>query len=187
VAGKINNGCQFVAASSQGLFVGSNASLQVTSDFTFSFWARIDTAANGPVIAKTDASSAKDYEIDYNTGIGFFIVAYDNAAGSNGASVGAPATTGTWYHVVAWFDSSDRKTRIRINDGSTVVSSDPALGATLNASATAFTIGQNAAASASFITATVDEVGFWKRLLNAEEITALYNAGAALAYGSFTT
>jgi hypothetical protein len=37
------------------------------------------------------------------------------------------------------------------------------------------------------IVGLIDEVGFWKRKLTAQEITALYNGGAGLPFSSFTT
>ena len=96
--------------------------------------------------------------------------------------MGAPVATYSWNHIVAWFDSSDSKVRIRINDSATYVST--ATGALIQ-SATAFTLGARSHAVAAYFTG-LDEVGFWKRKLSPAEMTALYNGGAGLPFSAFT-
>jgi hypothetical protein len=86
-----------------------------------------------------------------------------------------------WTHILFWYDPGDGQVRIRINDTTTYASTtSPGLAQTTSP----FFVGGG---NTLFSDAIIDEVGFWKRLLTAQEKTALYNGGAALAYGSFTT
>ena len=75
---------------------------------------------------------------------------------------------------------------MRINDATTYVA--PTAITTPLAAGAKFVIGARddfLGTPGTFI-GTVDEVGFWKRVLIAAEITALYNAGAGLPFSSFT-
>lgn len=187
VAGKINNATRFVAASLQYLGIGNNASLQVTGSFFFSLWVRLTRQPVGGelfyFIAKDTPLTGRDYSIGYHPTAGFLFSVTDPATI---AVASAPVANGLLTHVVAWYDASDGKLRIRINDATTYVSS---MTATLIQSASAFTIGIRGDVSA--VTAAdgdVDESGFWKgRVPTAQEITALYNGGAGLPLSAFTT
>jgi hypothetical protein len=178
LAAKINNGGYFSAGALQYLSRASNASLQVTGDFTFSLWVRVDDQHDSFLISKDDGIN-RDYSIGYGATSGFAIL----IGGINAVSVGASATTYGWYHLVAWFDSSDNKCRLRVNDTTTYVASATS---TLVQTAVQFCLGASSFPSGYF-TGLIDEVGFWKRKLNAGEITALYNGGSGLPFSSFTT
>jgi hypothetical protein len=183
VAAKIGNGAYFNgnAAGTTGnyLTVGSNASLQVTSDFTLSVWARIDHLHDSLIVGKNDGS-LNDYVILYSAANGFSF-----SAGPTGtAQVGAAAVATAWYHIVAWYDSGDQKCRLRINDATTYVGG---VTTTLVQNSQALNMGSFVSVAAGYFQGLIDEVGFWKRKLSAGEITALYNGGAGLPFSSFTT
>lgn len=181
-AGKINNGANFVSASSQKLTHADNSDLRVSSDFTFSAWVKITTQAGGYVFIKNnDPSSFQDYQMAYDPTQGFYFGAGRATAFADAAVMGAPVSNGVWTHIVSWYDSGTGHSYMRVNDTTTYASIN-ALGP--NQTASAFFIGGGD--SLNFINALIDEVGFWKRKLNAAEITALYNSGAGLPYGSFT-
>ena len=96
-------------------------------------------------------------------------------------SFGAVAT-GTWYHVVAWHDSVINNAGISVN---------------LHANSSAYTSGVFAG-NAPFILGAVgsglvvggfmdgrlDEVGFWKKVLTAQQRSDLYNGGAGNTFNS---
>jgi hypothetical protein len=94
------------------------------------------------------------------------------------------ATIGLWYHVVGWYDSSDGKLRLRINDATTYVSATGVPPSSLAQTSVAFFIGGIGSLA---VNGVMDEVGFWKRVLTVAEITALYNSGSGLPFSSFTT
>jgi hypothetical protein len=171
----INNGQYFSGGANAGH--ASNADLQVTGSFFFSFWARMDdNAVNQVIINKDDYSSNRDYLIFYNgasgTGFGFIV-----NGGASSISKGANETAFSWHNVVCWYDASDQKLRMRIDDATTYTA---AAAGSLVQTAQPFSIGG--------FTGLLDEIGFWKgRIPTATEITALYNGGAGLPYGSFTS
>jgi hypothetical protein len=176
LTGKIGNAASFVAVQSTVLNHANNASLQVTSDFTFSLWVFLNSQTSEWIISKEDGVSLDDYRIVYSGG---FLFGNDITS----ANVGSAASLSTWYHLVCWYDSSDSKFRMRINDTTTYVSS---VTTALTQTATIFNIGARGGGT-SYFDGRIDEVGFWKRKLTSGEITALYNGGAGLPFSSFTT
>jgi hypothetical protein len=81
---------------------------------------------------------------------------------------------------VFWYDSATGQVYVRVNDADTYQSTTaPALAQT----AATFRIGQYD--DIGFLDGIVDEVGFWKRKLTAQEMTFLYNGGAGNPYSSF--
>jgi len=79
--------------------------------------------------------------------------------------------TARWYHVVAVWEPGQVTTYL---DGNLIGSSSFAQG--INEGAL-YTIGRHTAAAPKWFTGRIDEVGFWSRALNVEEITQLYNSG----------
>jgi Concanavalin A-like lectin/glucanases superfamily len=179
--GKIN-ASTYHDGTARYLSIANNSTLQVTGDFTFSVWVYLTAAsANALIIFKGDTGAGLyDYLIGHFGASGF---GFGSIAGSSGPLVGSPATTGVWYHLVCWYDSSDSKGYMRINDTTTYVSIGT-IG--LGQTATPFVVGAYNPPSALF-NGAIDEIGFWKRKLTAVEITALYNGGAGLPFSSFTT
>jgi len=140
----------------------------------------------GQFILAKWAGTNNEYVIIHDVSVpnGITFATGTGGTGSIGASVGAVATINTWYHLACWYDSSDQKCRMRVNDAITYVS--PTSGA-LNASTTAaFALGSASDGSGGMVGGQIDEVGFWKRKLNAAEITQLYNGGAGWAFSNFT-
>jgi hypothetical protein len=182
VAGLINNAMQFTAASNQNAYSVSNASLQVTGSFTFSLWVKLFSQIANCSILEKGTGSTWDYALRYYnpTATGFYF-AVAGGTTTQDAIQGATIADGVWTHLVCWYDAGDSKVRLRINDATTVVASSTS--PALIQSTDAFAIGGT---GTIFSNSIVDEVGFWKRLLTAAEITALYNGGAGLPFSSFT-
>jgi hypothetical protein len=132
------------------------------------------------ILAKAGAP-ADDYQFTYDPGSAGFQFSLGGAAVSSDIAIqGSLTANGVWVHLVGWYDSGDGQVYLRINDTTTVASTtSPAP----SQHASLFFIGGG---NTLFSDSTIDEVGFWKRKLNSEEITALNNSGNALAYGSFT-
>jgi hypothetical protein len=182
LAGKLNNGAYFGSGGASYLSVAANSTLDVTSDFTFSLWLRVDDiSANRVAISKYDGSTSQ-YTAGHAPPNGFYFGCTSAAAN---AQVGATATAFAWYHLVCWFDSSDGKCRLRVNDTTTYVN----ITGTLNATNTGpLKIGAyiGIADGVNWV-GLADEVGFWKRKLTSGEITALYGGGTPPPFSSFTT
>jgi len=177
VSSVINNGMQ-LNGSGQYALATNNASLQVSGDFTFSFWIRFHSLVSDYLIAKWDGVN-NEYVFYFDSVSGFNF-------GVNLASVivGSLPALNAWSHVVGWYDSSDQKVRLRINDANTYVGSSTS--ATIQA-ATNFAIGIRSDLTTPTVNADFDEIGFWKRKLNAAEITQLYNSGSGWPFSSFTS
>lgn len=186
VSGVINGAVKFLGDGGH-LIISDNTSVRVSSDFTFSLWVNMLSNSNvGTILAKAQQDfAAFDYLI-WNTGTsgasgGFQFSVLGSPSGIS-LFTGTTPTTGVWYHLVCWYDSSDGKLRIRVNDTTTYVSS--ASLSSLTQSANPFTIG-----SLDFgvypSNCIVDEVGFWKRVLTPTEITLLYNGGVGYPLSSF--
>ena len=179
-SGIINNAVGFAVINGY-LIHTNNASLQVTGDYTFSAWVLMtDVGVTHVIVAKSDFTTVSDYYLFYIPLSGFRF----SPDGLVTVDVGTNATVGVWYHLVCWYDSSDGKGRLRVNDATTYVST-PSSG--LVQGPGDFTLGGTPVTPSLYLSGRVDEVGFWKRKLTAAEITALYNGGAGLPFSSFTT
>lgn len=181
--GIINDGANFILPNNEFLSHINNSSLQVTSDFTFSCWVKCQTSPTNPdlfpVIAKGDlGSGTTDYMLYIHPTAGFVFTVNDPL--TVGATPNSALSTGTWYNALCWYDSGTQKASIRVNDDTTFTS--PAGTVALVQTTKTFILGTRDGASPPYMSGIIDEVGFWKRLLTAGEITQLYNSGAGLAY-----
>jgi hypothetical protein len=199
VTGKINNASTFVRGGGAGvggpdwLSCASNATLQMGStSFTISLWVYMGTlppSADGyTFISKLDATFY-EYEIgSVNTGGTTQFQFFLKSGGTLYTATATPAVAlATWYHLVGWFDKTNGQCHLRVNDATTY---DSAAGAgTTDVGTVTLYVGRRAyvGAEAYCDFTNIDEIGLWKRLLTAQEITALYNGGAGLPLSSFTT
>lgn len=176
--GIIVNAGQFTAASSEWLTHTSNSSLQTGDiDFTFAAWVYLDATGTAMTILAKYGATTKEYWLRYeNTGVFSFCVFATGTAGCStiqATTFGAPATA-TWYHIIAWHDSVNNSLGICVNGGTpdtvsyssgiTALAGDFGMGALP-------TVGQ-------YWNGRIDEVGFWKKVLNSAERDELYNSGA---------
>jgi len=177
VAGKIGNATQHVAVNLEYLSIASNATLQTGDiDFTWACWAQVatKTARQGIIVKDANVAGAA-YLLEYENTQDRFRCRIDVSATLRADILGSP-TANTWYFLVFWHDSTANTINIQGNNG---VANSAALVHDGLTDAAPFEIGR-------FITfyldGMVDEVGFWKRVLTAQEKTDLYNGGAGLSY-----
>lgn len=177
--GIIGNAAQFTNANAEYLNIADNPALSCGNiDFSFSMWVYLDsdTATRGIIAKGTgDAAATLEYRLLYNSVQDRFNFAVSDGATLTtvGSSTFGPLTTATWYHIAVWHDSVNNVLGIRINDSAT-----DTIAHTVGCQdgAGAFKIGTSGAIT-NFMDGRVDEVGFWKKVLSAAEITALYNGG----------
>lgn len=142
--------------------------------FTIAGWVRHDTAtAQQYYLSKWSGSGTQEYSIldDTGTKIAFYIANFGKSVTANTFGV---ITTATWYFVCCQHDSVADLIKISINNGAfdtaATAGSFPAAGTQ------PFQIGSpHNANNVSVLNGRADEWGIWKRLLSADEITALYN------------
>lgn len=174
--GKIATAAQFTAANSEYLSVTDSATMSSGDiDFTWAGWFYLDSlGAQRSVFGKSDNATVDEYRL--------LILAtnvptwYVNNTGVQASTFGA-CSASTWYFFVGQYDATNNLVKVSINNGAF---NTTALAAGAD-TAHPFNIGANNGAS-PFMNGRVDELGFWKRLLTADEITRLYNDGDGFAY-----
>lgn len=179
--GLIGNAAQFTAASSQRLTLLDNADMSVAgTDFTFSGWFYLDAlpAANAGLLGKDNVGTSREYGLQLISTNTARWIAFDSVSGNSQVNLNTALTVGTWVHLLASFNNTDKKPRLQKNNGS--VSTGAAITNGIKDGNATFEMG--AINGANFYSGRIDEVGFWKRLLTAAEITLLYNGGAGLAH-----
>lgn len=176
VAGKISNAASFTGANY--LFVNADTALKTNNTaFTVSMWVRLTNKTTSYILA----AKASEWRILYDQNLDRFRFSVYSGGFEEEVfadTLGSP-TAGVWYHIVARQHDSLTQMSITVNAGTPT--SDLSRN-TENAN-NAFSIGSDAGSFPSV--ADVDELGFWTRMLNTGEISALYNSGNALAYSSF--
>jgi hypothetical protein len=178
--GKVGDGAQFVAASSQSLTIADNNVLSVNNEsWWLSLWFSLDSVgANRAFAAKYSGAGNFEYVAQYthfNTrvGLGF------NGGVVYSEALGAPSLA-TFYHAVFYYHHKRRKLGVSINAG-VPDEVNHALG-TLNGTG-AFSIGRLGTVATSFHDGIVDEPVMGKGYeITAADITYLNNAGAGRAW-----
>lgn len=180
--GIFGNAADFELDNSESLSIADNTDLS-TGDVTFTIpaWVNMESLPAAAMIASkandAGAISAKEYWLYFDSSRFRFRIFGSAANTAVADTFGAPSTA-TWYHVVGWHDADADTINIQINNGDV---DSVATSTTPNDAGTAFAIGATAAAEFPF-DGLIDEVGFWKRLLTAQEKTRLYNAGVGRSW-----
>ena len=183
-AGAVGNGVS-LNGSSQYLHHASDSSLQLGGTAcSIAFWLKAGaTGAYQYMVGKWDEGGST---LEYLVYIGIdnfikFLVSPDGSATGLGNVTGADATitSGFWYFIAATYDLSTLK--ISVNDG-TVYSTSYAGGIFNGSVDFALGAGYVSGVPTFYTTGILDQVGLWKRVLSAGDITWLYNAGAGRSY-----
>jgi len=174
--GKINNGSDLEASSSQWFSRADSADLSLGADqaFSIALWVKFETVGGStPIVNKLVGldGNSDEYNLDLNGSSNFrFYVGYGAGIGQViDTTIGVPST-GVWYFVVVWHDPVADQVGMSINNGTPDVTSH-SLGT--QDTAGSFQIGNY---SSLFLDAVVDEVAFYKKVLSAAEITELFNS-----------
>jgi hypothetical protein len=199
-AGKINNGANFVRASSQYFSITNAAQtgLGLNSNYTFAGWVKFATIP----------SSGQYYEIlrkwysgvNTNPGPSF---TFQNPSGTTQLQIGYgepdvsgndqvyahvnwSPSTGVWYFLASTLHPSDNTVGLYINGVSQSITYS-------NSGTTAHAIGTNTSpftfgtyysggSTGNFLDGSLDDWSVWTRVLSGAEITTLYNSGTGLQY-----
>ena len=180
-AGKQGHAAQFTSANSEYLSIADNAYLSVGDiDFSIAAWVYLDDISwHRGILGKWDeVVSQKEYNLRHDTGNLHFFV---SSNGSAEASVNTPSalSTGAWHLIVAWHDSVANTINLQVDNG-TVYSTSHASGVVDGP--TTFKIGNIKLGVDVYMNGRVDQVGFWKRVLTAQERADLYNTGVGNTY-----
>ncbi len=177
--GKVGNAAQFTLPNSEYLSHADNASLS-TGDigFLLCLWAYLDTKATSQVFISQVSATSYGYDIHYNVGADRFRLEVGDGATTmigivTANSLGSPSVA-TWYFIVGWHDPTANKVYIQVNDGAV---DEAATTGAAGDSSSEFDIGRQVAGN-FFVDGRIDEVGFAKNLLTADERSYLYNTSS---------
>jgi hypothetical protein len=175
-------------------FNGSTSKITVPSniylstgdiDFTISAWVNLTSKTdpvygNGIVGKWKYTTNNKEYILWYNYTNDRFRLEISSDGSTQSAvqadSFGSPSTS-TWYFIVVWHDSINNTINIQVNNG-TIDSTTHSTGVYVGNGPFEFGSYDGQA----FINGSINGVGFWRRLLTAEERTFLYNSGTGREY-----
>lgn len=179
-AGKVGNAATFTTANSESLTRADNASLSTGNiDFSIALWVNPSAVSSKGVFYKGD-SSGIEYALT-TRGTGVFRFEVDSAAGLAGINQVESTTTyttSTWYFVVCQHDSVNDLIKISVNGGTFDTT---AYSAGCWDSATSLYIGTDGDFG-DFFGGSIDQAGFWKKILDSSDITFLYNSGSGRSY-----
>lgn len=180
VGGKVGNGAQFVAASSQYLNHADNADLRIGNNpATMCGWIYLDSkGANRTLCGKW--VTGLDYLIDYEPGGDHFRFIVGDGAGGVAGSVsattfGSPSTS-TWYFLSGIYEPGVN-IRLAVNAG-TFDTSTPGTG---GSSSDQFCLGALSTPT-NFHDGRIDEFGKWSVVLTPTQVSNLYAAGSGTTF-----
>lgn len=163
----------------------SNTFFVFPADWSVSFWyfpVPIGGDAGTRIIGNTDPTEAVSGQFVFSTNMSggpFGIMAVYDAA-MNPTAFFTGVNGAVWNHFVLTWEAGLGRIRVYLNG---VLNAQVAGLPALNMANSKLFIGGPPSAQ-RVASGSVDEVGLWKRLLTAAEITALYNGGAGKAFGA---
>jgi len=188
-SGTINNadakqgkGINFQNIKGRYLYLANNASVNFEhEDFTIGCWFKPEALYEGdypmPFIHKGNMGGATYYE--------YFLGASTSKKvrlSTRGGSIswGSVMTTGNWYFAVGWHVASENKSYLQVNNGSALSYTDTQGGGTTYND---IRFGRNLrVGDVAGIKGIVDEMFIYRRALNDDERSWLYNDGMGRAY-----
>lgn len=179
------NASAFVAADSDYFIASGSTVFDVTTgDFSFAFWINsADPATGARILWKRVTATGQGYYVTINASDQIFVGIAD--AGGTNYREGNGSTDiadGTYHHVVITWTGSTDATTIHVDGGANEYTSSSSVGTVGDiTNAETFQMGRDGSGVA-YLTGTIDEVGFWTKVLSSTEISDLYNAGAGFAY-----
>lgn len=158
-------------------------------NFSIVAWANLATNSSVMgVVGLTASASVLDYALLYNNGYltgryQFYVNWGTSNYFATATTLGKPSTS-TWYMLYAEYDYDNNIIRMSANAGPKDDGQQPA-NHPLNTSGTVFAIGQQPFSSGGrYFNGQIGRVGYWNRILTADELTSLYNGGTGLKYAS---
>jgi hypothetical protein len=171
-------GKKLVSASTQSLSSSNSVFKVGNEDFSICGWMK-PTATSNDGFCSIYSTGQRSFNI-YADGTYRFTMSHDGTTTSSLTS--ATVVVDTWAFIVAIYDSVNDEMRLIIDDG-TVYTKANSLGA-YSGSTEDFRVG---VWNSIYADAAYDGIGFFKKVLSAAEITALYNSGNGVSYNDLTT
>ena len=179
--GKVDSGANIVRANNSWLDCPSNATLTMSNtSFTIAHWVKFNTVSFSQDIVSKDTGALWDY-CTYLYGGDQRLHLYVDLAGGGYYEAIDPTVIvpGAWYFMIGIYDHVNHLLKMSLNNGAFTVTD--MTGYTPVVTNGSLKIGAETGGNGRF-DGVVDEVGIWKRVLSASEITTLYNSGAGTTY-----
>jgi len=160
--------------SSQYLSISSNSSLQVSGEFGVCAWVRPTSigAGTGPIANKDNSGGNREYSLYRSTAAVGFLVG-DGTGGAPQSITTGTMTAATRNFACGWWQSSDSKVRVSLNNGTAAVSAGTI---TPGSAANSFYIGYD---GTNYQGGMIGPVYFWKGAYpSSSQITSVYNSGS---------
>lgn len=176
-AGVINDGVDFVAASSQKLSIAHTADTKLAGEFTVSAWVYLNSLPTGSdhmLIVGTDGSTGGAGGVGWVMAVGSlhmkFRISYTGGTEEFACLDFGTPPTGEWIHVAAYLRDGVGYIKVNnVNVYSSAFASTPNDDASVD-----LAMGLKTQSGWVALDGRVDEVGIWSRALTDEEITELY-------------
>jgi hypothetical protein len=177
VTGKIENAFDF-DGSNDYVEISSDSSL-TSSNFTYCFWFKEDSAGSGGTILEKKDVDGFSLQITSEGKIRKEI--YFDGGNLGWYETSETYDDGEWHHIVYSLEGNNERMYI---DGELAYSDNLEYPENLN-SLSDMIFGAENDGSNNF-DGKIDEVGIWSRALISDEVEALYNGGDGLSYDDFT-
>jgi hypothetical protein len=149
----------------------------VAASFTMCGWARFNNYTTRQTIISRYGSGER-WSLHYTTNAGGRLEFHWKL---NTYAILTEPSAGEWHFYIAWYDASAETINFQMDDGS--VSSTSVAGNPLASSTKDLLVGgKNDSTPTDFMDGDLDQVGFWTRVLTADERAYLYNSGAGRPY-----
>lgn len=186
VTGKINNGADLEASSSQVFSItdAAQSGLDFTSNFSISMWVNPEsiTGAHGLVTKFQDSLGGKSYRFSFDT-TDMFLTISGNGSAETSAIWSNPLTTGSLQHLALTYTASAGSATLYYNG--TAVSTQTGLATSIANTSSIFRLGSRSSTTDTaqqYFDGIIDEVGVWSKALTSGEVTQLYNSGNGFTY-----
>jgi hypothetical protein len=183
--GNVPSGTGHVYANSANFTAANSEFLSIADPFylptlTIECWFKSPDSALGFLVAK-DNSGGGGREWGLFKGVGAVV---EFAAFTNDSTLVTASATSITYssytHVLAWFDDSDKRARIRVNNGAVLTSA--ALSGSIQNGTGEIQLGARQFAGArNFLTGDLSVVAIYNAVLTTDQQDRLWNGGAGLA------
>jgi hypothetical protein len=174
--GIINNGG--VLNGTNQSFTRTSATLGVSNSWSVNYWVKFDVSGNVEKLLNFNAGDDKNVISLYKTSGDKFRVVIANSTATGYKDYVTTTTTfstGVWYMLTVTYDGTTLI--LYINGTSQTVTKTLDQSVTMTDTSRAIDIG-----GGNYVDGTIDEIGYWSKVLSVSEIVELYSNGAGFQY-----
>lgn len=174
--GKRNNGLVFDGTDDHIDF-GTAAAVTDLAAGTWAMWIKINSAAQGTILYKSDSNNSAGWYVDYNTYAKIGMSVVYSSANIRRYSNNIPAN-GTWFHFAVTWDGGGLASNIKVYVNGSEVSAyhhtTDSVGSHTTDAAQKLYFGRPDVGTIGYANANFDELGIWNVSLTAGEVSTLY-------------